>query len=205
MTIKEVEKQVKMKKANIRYYEEMGLITPDRNSYNNYRNYSAQDVETLKKIQYLRILGVSINDIAQLLKGAASLCDVITIREQEIQADMQKQRELFSLCHEITTKNYNIESLEVPSLETRSAFLQMKGINIMKQDKIKKLECYDKGLSLIVPILGSSTVLIFALIEFLSQKELSFTTEISVLLFLFIFLLADGIIRLKVLKLKRIN
>ena len=50
MTIKEVEEQVGIKKTNIRYYEEAGLITPDRDRENNYRSYSMEDVELLEEI-----------------------------------------------------------------------------------------------------------------------------------------------------------
>lgn len=37
MKIKDVEKQVGISKANIRFYEEEGLIHPARNQENNYR------------------------------------------------------------------------------------------------------------------------------------------------------------------------
>ena len=53
MKIKDVEKQVGISKANIRFYEEEGLIHPARNQENNYREYSETDVEQL----YL-ILGI---------------------------------------------------------------------------------------------------------------------------------------------------
>ena len=45
MKIKDVEKQVGISKANIRFYEEEGLIHPARNQENNYREYSEADVE----------------------------------------------------------------------------------------------------------------------------------------------------------------
>ena len=55
MKIKDVEKQVGISKANIRFYEEEGLIHPARNQENNYREYSEADVEQnfrkLKKLQ----------------------------------------------------------------------------------------------------------------------------------------------------------
>lgn len=56
MTIQEVEKLAGMTRANIRFYEKEGLITPERNEANNYRAYSNRDVEALRKIKYLRML-----------------------------------------------------------------------------------------------------------------------------------------------------
>jgi len=51
MKIKDVEKQVGISKANIRFYEEEGLIHPARNQENNYREYSETDVEQLRKLK----------------------------------------------------------------------------------------------------------------------------------------------------------
>ena len=51
MNIREVEQLTGLKKANIRYYEEEGLIKPQRNEQNNYREYSPADVEILEKIK----------------------------------------------------------------------------------------------------------------------------------------------------------
>lgn len=51
MKIKDVEKQVGISKANIRFYEEEGLIHPARNQENNYREYSEADVEQLQEIK----------------------------------------------------------------------------------------------------------------------------------------------------------
>jgi MerR family copper efflux transcriptional regulator len=51
----------------IRYYESIGLIQPAERRANNYRDYSAVDVETLRFIQRGRSLGFSMKEIADLL------------------------------------------------------------------------------------------------------------------------------------------
>ena len=53
MTIKEVESRTELVRANIRYYESQGLISPVRRE-NGYREYTQQDVDTLLKIKLLR-------------------------------------------------------------------------------------------------------------------------------------------------------
>ena len=45
MTIREVEKELGITRANVRFYEKEGLIFPKRNPVNDYRDYSAEDVE----------------------------------------------------------------------------------------------------------------------------------------------------------------
>lgn len=53
MTIKEVEERTGLARANIRFYEEEGLICPLRLA-NGYRDYSEEDQKTLLKIKLPR-------------------------------------------------------------------------------------------------------------------------------------------------------
>lgn len=48
MKINEIEKLLGLSKANIRYYENEGLINPSRTE-NGYRNYNEVDVALLKR------------------------------------------------------------------------------------------------------------------------------------------------------------
>ena len=55
MNIREVEDLTGLVRANIRYYEDEGFFTPQRER-NGYRNYSDEDIEVLKRIKLLRML-----------------------------------------------------------------------------------------------------------------------------------------------------
>ena len=72
MKIKDMERQVGVTKANIRFYEKEGLLSPARGE-NNYREYTEEDREVLEKIRYLRMLGVTVSDIRQFQQGKRSL------------------------------------------------------------------------------------------------------------------------------------
>lgn len=48
MLLNEIIKEVGITKRAVKYYEEKGLLSVDKDS-NGYRNYSMQDVKTLKK------------------------------------------------------------------------------------------------------------------------------------------------------------
>ena len=67
MLLNEIIKEVGMTKRAVKYYEEKGLLSVDKDS-NGYRNYSMQDVKTLKKISVYRKLGIGIKDIQTLLE-----------------------------------------------------------------------------------------------------------------------------------------
>ena len=56
MTIGELEALLDMPRASIRFYEQEGFIHPKREA-NNYRDYSEEDADTLRKVKLLRQLG----------------------------------------------------------------------------------------------------------------------------------------------------
>ena len=68
MLLNEIINEVGMTKRAVKYYEEKGLLSVDKDS-NGYHNYSAQNVETLKKISVYRKLGIGIKDIQSLLES----------------------------------------------------------------------------------------------------------------------------------------
>lgn len=69
MNIKDVETLTGITKQNIRFYEKKGLLTPERNQENSYREYSDADVERLKRIKILRRIDVPIEQIRRILEG----------------------------------------------------------------------------------------------------------------------------------------
>ena len=72
MKIKQVEELVGITSKNIRFYEEQGLLTPER-AENGYREYHEENIKTLKKIKLLRKLGVSVEEIKSVLSKSISL------------------------------------------------------------------------------------------------------------------------------------
>lgn len=84
----------------IRYYEEIGLIHPDR-AANGYRDYSSDDVHRLVFLHRARGLGFSVEECRQLLalyndksRASADVRDMASSKLDEID---RKIRELTSL------------------------------------------------------------------------------------------------------------
>lgn len=67
MKINEATKETGLTKKAIYYYEEVGLIAPQKNAENNYRIYTKDDIEKLISIRTLRELDFSMNDIQHIL------------------------------------------------------------------------------------------------------------------------------------------
>ena len=74
MTSKEMEARSGVPRANIRYYESEGLLTPAR-ARNGYRDYSEADLAVLEKIKLLRRLGVPVEELKELRRGSRSLSE----------------------------------------------------------------------------------------------------------------------------------
>ncbi len=66
MNVGEAARRSNLPAKTLRYYEEIGLITPDR-ANNGYRSYSNEDVHRLAFIQRARSLGFSIEECRQLM------------------------------------------------------------------------------------------------------------------------------------------
>ncbi|MCI6466054.1 MAG: MerR family transcriptional regulator [Faecalicatena sp.] len=140
MNIKEVEKEVGIRKANIRYYEEQGLITPQRNSENNYRDYCGEDIKCLKKIKALRLLGISVSEIKALQAGGESLTEAISKRILEIEDEMSGLGELKEMCQIFLKLNQTYETLDPTLLDTRESLSFKKGATFMRTDRSRNYE-----------------------------------------------------------------
>lgn len=111
MQIRELESLLGIAKENIRYYESEGLISPQRKA-NGYRDYSKQDVETLKKILVLRKIGVPVADIRDVLNGTRGLNDVLRETRQRIEGEISSMEEAKKICEEMEKEHTDIVSLD---------------------------------------------------------------------------------------------
>lgn len=96
MTIKEVESLTGMTRANIRFYESRGLLSPGRGE-NGYREYTQEDVEALQRIKLLRMLELSLEEIQKLQAGEESLEFVLSQHLRQL----EQEKERISRCREV--------------------------------------------------------------------------------------------------------
>lgn len=59
MTIQEVIEKTGLTKKAVNYYEQKGLIKPEYNSSNHYRNFSENDLKKLSKNNYIESIILS--------------------------------------------------------------------------------------------------------------------------------------------------
>ena len=114
MTIKEVEERTGLARSNVRFYEKEKLIRPSRNERNGYRDYSQSDVENLKKIAYLRTLGISIEDIRNVIQGKESLPEILERQRERLDEQMADLDRAKVLCDKMLhDRELSYETLQV--------------------------------------------------------------------------------------------
>ena len=100
MTIREIEELSGMTRANIRFYEKEGLITPERNS-NGYRNYSEEDLSILKRIRLLRTLHLSLEDIKSLSRNEQELAGLLIRHLTTLKEEQQALAHFVKVCEQL--------------------------------------------------------------------------------------------------------
>ena len=100
MTIKELEERTGMTRANIRYYEQEGLLAPARKE-NGYRSYSEEDCEDLLKIKLLRQLQFSLQEIRDLQDGTLSLTQAMEGRSAVLEGESSALLSARDVCRTI--------------------------------------------------------------------------------------------------------
>lgn len=115
MTIKEVEQITGLPRSNIRFYEKEKLISPIRNMSNGYREYSEEDIKTIKKIAYLRTLGISVEDIRRLSDQEAELYDIVKIQRQTLEQQLSELENARSMCERmlLSGRTIDYENLDI--------------------------------------------------------------------------------------------
>lgn len=101
MNINELERLTGITKQNIRFYEKKELLHPMRNSENNYREYSEEDLNTLKKIKLLRKLDVSLEDIHKVLSEEMTLHTVLEQHLNELETRQQRLKACIDVCRDL--------------------------------------------------------------------------------------------------------
>ena len=111
MKINELETQLELSRANIRFYEKEGLLSPTR-SENGYREYSEEDVVLLKKIIIFRKLGFAVADIEDVLDGAKPMSEALENNIENLTRQMQELQGAMTLCRKMQENGEQIETFD---------------------------------------------------------------------------------------------
>lgn len=138
MTIKEMEQITGLTRSNIRFYEKEELISPIRNANNGYREFSEEDIKTIKKIAYLRTLGVSVEDIRRLSNKEIDLYEVLKKQKQNLEQQLSDLENAKTMCERMLSsiEKIDYENLDIDQYVTNQDDYWNKNNSIFKMDSI---------------------------------------------------------------------
>ncbi|MBQ4067900.1 MAG: MerR family transcriptional regulator [Lachnospiraceae bacterium] len=142
MTIKQLEQQLEIPRATIRFYEKENLISPIRKD-NSYREYSEEDVAILKKIIILRKIGLSISDIKKVLEGDCSLQSLLEKNISELENQIKELEGAINVSKIMQERNEDIFNLDENKYWTEIDNLEKSGLKF--KDIINDVIEFEKG------------------------------------------------------------
>ncbi|OPZ22096.1 MAG: HTH-type transcriptional activator TipA [Firmicutes bacterium ADurb.BinA205] len=135
-SINEVCKMLDITSRTIRYYEELGLISTIRDSKTAPRKLDSNTIVKLKKICFLRQLGLQLDEIAQVIDDDAKAAEMMLEKTAMIEAEMAAMAEricklekvlaiaaeggnIYSAASSLSENNVPEENLETAAEVTR--------------------------------------------------------------------------------------
>lgn len=149
MKINEVERLIGITKKNICFYEEQGLLNPNRNKENGYRDYNEDDIRTLEQIKLLRKLGLPLDEIRMMQAGRSTIADSMRRHLVTLEREKQNLAQSEALCRQLKEEEGTLQNLDAKILLEEMERLEQKGAAFQNKQK------YDMRLSYVAPVLIS--------------------------------------------------
>ena len=121
MKLKEVCEATGLTRKTIRLYEEKGLLVPQKEARNGreYREYSQEDVETLREIATLRRAWFTMDEISRMQQDPEAIGEIFPQYLQWLEAQQQTLRQLLTAARAIDPQQ--VKSVAELSREMREA------------------------------------------------------------------------------------
>jgi len=140
-SIKEVAEKFQITKNKLRFYENKGIISPRRNANSGYREYTQDDLISIKLILTYRALDVSIEDIKKIIssRNDNKLEDQL-FKQLEIVNSLLRKYRLIQNGLEDTMNSY-LEDLSVKNLQ--DSFIDIASEIIDSKNESKWIDLWD--------------------------------------------------------------
>ncbi len=144
MNIKQIAEIANLSTEAIRFYEKLGIITPERNPNNGYRTYDLSDVLTVLHCSQYQRLGFSLKEINQAINEESPDYFLKKLYEKKdfLEKEIQQKQEILDVIDKYITSlevsEYNIGSYW---FEKRESILIKKLDNLTDNDKVPKDVC----------------------------------------------------------------
>ena len=112
MKIKALENLLSISRSNIRFYEKQGLFSPERKD-NNYREYTEQDIEVLKKIIVFRKMGFTVEEIKLIQNDQLPFTEAIKTAQHRIEDEIEQLNGSLQLIKQVAKENSSFDEIDI--------------------------------------------------------------------------------------------
>ena len=135
MKINQVEELVGITKKNIRFYEEQGLLCPERNPENGYREYTLRDVEQLRRVKLLRKLDIPCEQIRLVTTGGLTLSECVWDQKRKLELRSRDLSHMQDFCVQIAETEADFNTLNAADWLERMKTLEKGGVQFTDTSK----------------------------------------------------------------------
>lgn len=134
MRINEVVKLTGVSARTLQYYDEIGLLIPQKLD-NGYRDYTEENLEKLQKILFYRFLKFKLNDIRGLLEGDF---DNLKILEQQRELILREKEKFEVILHNIEKTIRNYKGEQTMTIEEKFNGFKKEDLNKYENQAVEK-------------------------------------------------------------------
>ena len=134
MRINEVVKLTGVSARTLQYYDEIGLLIPQKLD-NGYRDYTEENLEKLQKILFYRFLKFKLNDIKELLEGNF---DNLKILEQQRELILREKEKFEVILHNIEKTISNYKGEKTMTIEEKFNGFKKEDLNKYENQAVEK-------------------------------------------------------------------
>ena len=134
MRINEVVKLTGVSARTLQYYDEIGLLIPQKLD-NGYRDYTEENLEKLQKILFYRFLKFKLNDIKELLEGDF---DNLKILEQQRELILREKEKFEVILHNIEKTIRNYKGEQTMTMEEKFNGFKKEDLNKYENQAVEK-------------------------------------------------------------------
>ena len=135
MKIKQVEELVGITSKNIRFYEDQGLLQPQRTE-NGYRDYGLEEVEILKQIKLFRKIGVPVEEIHRVFHREIEIGDCLEKQESLLRKEKTNIEKMCLLTREMLEASVTMEKMDTDYWLDEVEKMEKEGIDFVNVSKI---------------------------------------------------------------------
>lgn len=153
LSIGEFARQAGITVRSLRFYEELGLITPNRDPDNDRRRFSAADMARVQNITLLKKIGLSLKEIAALTSDSSP--DLAGLLHMQLKLLKDQKSELEQAIRSVEQASVRVARGRALELDDLCRLIRMTVMNVQTREDLYRSYLTDQEFEVITRIQGA--------------------------------------------------